>query len=246
MANLLTVSEVADYLRTTTTTIYRWLKEGKLSAIKIGKEWRIDETSLNSFLSQQKNRMDISVPIWSEFNPNEHLMVITSSKKDIYEFEASFFKQALKEGAKIFKGCWWQDEDEVLEHYSRLGLDASSLVKENILTVVNLGKSYKKDGLEGPVNAWQNQIRKMTSNGDNRLWASGSPDLLCCGNDCNNLLLFEAKLNEAIKNMPVIGACPYSLEDDCSLENFDKMISLMSHHSGVVFFSNGLSTLLRN
>ena len=38
MNELLTVQEVADFLRTTSTTIYRWLKNGKLQGVKIGKE----------------------------------------------------------------------------------------------------------------------------------------------------------------------------------------------------------------
>lgn len=44
--------EVAEYLRTTTTTIYRWLKQGKIRVVKIGKEWRIYESSLESLLTE--------------------------------------------------------------------------------------------------------------------------------------------------------------------------------------------------
>lgn len=49
MNELLTVQEVADFLRTTSTTIYRWLKNGKLQGVKIGKEWRISRVALCGF-----------------------------------------------------------------------------------------------------------------------------------------------------------------------------------------------------
>ncbi len=245
MSNLLTVSEVADYLRTTTTTIYRWLKEGRLTAVKIGKEWRIDEDLLNSFVNQQKNTMHRPMPFWSGLRPNEHLMVITDKNSEVTQFEVNFFKQALKEDARIMKGCWWQDEDEVIDQYEALGLDAGSLKKDGILNLINFNKLYKKEGIDGPIKAWCANIEEAAVLGAPRLWASGSPKMNCCGNDSSRLLAFEAKLNEAIKNMPVVGVCPYSLEDECNRDNFGKLMTLMGHHSGVAFYSGGQYTLLR-
>jgi excisionase family DNA binding protein len=244
MAGLMTVSEVADYLRTTTTTIYRWLKEGKLTAVKIGKEWRIDRDLLNSFMSGQNKAADSSA-FWSKLRQNEHLMVLTDKSPEVAAFEASFFKQALKEGGRMMKGCWWQDEDEVLEQYEEFGLEAAYLKKEGLLTLVNFNTLFKKDGIEGPIRAWRSNIEKTLSAGIPRLWASGSPNMGCCG-DGAGLLAFEAGLNEAIRNMPVIGACSYSLEDEHNRENFGKLMALMRHHSGVAFYHEGQYTLLRN
>ena len=48
---LLTVDEVADFLRVAPNTVYRWCRDGKLTGIKIGKEWRIAQTDLDSFLT---------------------------------------------------------------------------------------------------------------------------------------------------------------------------------------------------
>ena len=41
MLELLTVAEAAAYLRVSRATLWRWCQEGRLPALKIGREWRI-------------------------------------------------------------------------------------------------------------------------------------------------------------------------------------------------------------
>jgi excisionase family DNA binding protein len=38
---VLTVKEVADYLKISRTTVWRWCNDGKLSAFKVGRGWRV-------------------------------------------------------------------------------------------------------------------------------------------------------------------------------------------------------------
>ena len=47
---LLTVPEVAERLRMTTMTIYRWIEEGRLPALQIGKHYRIRESDLDAVI----------------------------------------------------------------------------------------------------------------------------------------------------------------------------------------------------
>lgn len=238
----LTVGEVAEYFRTTTTTIYRWLKQGKLTAVKIGKEWRIDENILENLVNRQTEVDETSV--WSRLRSNEHLMVLAERNDDVSEVEVSFFKKALKSGSELMKGCWWQREEDILEQYSRKGLDAEAMLKDGTLNIFDFNKLYKKDGIDGPINAWCWSIENASARGK-KLWASGSPNAACCGSDSDRLLAFEARLNTAIRNLPIIGICPYSLEDQNNRANFDKLVSLTEHHSGVVFYSRGSYALLR-
>jgi excisionase family DNA binding protein len=44
------VEELAEKLRVSTMTIYRYIKAGKISAYKIGKEFRIGVREFNRFL----------------------------------------------------------------------------------------------------------------------------------------------------------------------------------------------------
>jgi excisionase family DNA binding protein len=46
MNDLLTVLEVMSYLKVCRATVQRWCKEGKLPAVKIGKEYRIRRSDL--------------------------------------------------------------------------------------------------------------------------------------------------------------------------------------------------------
>ncbi len=49
-----TVPEVAETLRVSHMTVYRWIKDGKLGAYKLGGEFRITERDLNQFLEARR------------------------------------------------------------------------------------------------------------------------------------------------------------------------------------------------
>lgn len=48
-----TIDEVATLLHVTRRTIYTYIKDGKLKAVKIGKYWRITEKALEAFLTPE-------------------------------------------------------------------------------------------------------------------------------------------------------------------------------------------------
>lgn len=50
------VEELADSLRVSHMTIYRYIKAGKLKAYKIGKEFRIDKNEFYNFLNKVKTK----------------------------------------------------------------------------------------------------------------------------------------------------------------------------------------------
>jgi excisionase family DNA binding protein len=47
MANVLTLPEVADYLRVHPSTIYRLLKQQRIPAFKMGSDWRFNQESID-------------------------------------------------------------------------------------------------------------------------------------------------------------------------------------------------------
>ena len=49
---LLTVAEVADVLRVSNMTVYRLIKAGDLPALRVGKNYRIRESDLATFLEE--------------------------------------------------------------------------------------------------------------------------------------------------------------------------------------------------
>ena len=52
---LLTIEEVAEFLRVSTRTVIRYIESGKLRASKIG-GWRIKESDVQLFLEETSNK----------------------------------------------------------------------------------------------------------------------------------------------------------------------------------------------
>ncbi len=52
--NLLTIEEVAKYLRVKKRTIYDWVKKGKIPAIKAVGQWRFKRETIDAWLESMK------------------------------------------------------------------------------------------------------------------------------------------------------------------------------------------------
>ncbi len=50
---LYTVEEVAEILKVTPRTLYNYIKNKELEAVKIGKYWRIKHSSLQAFIDSR-------------------------------------------------------------------------------------------------------------------------------------------------------------------------------------------------
>ncbi len=50
MQTIFTPEEIADKLKTSRSTVYRWLRNGELKSFKAGKMWRITREALEDFL----------------------------------------------------------------------------------------------------------------------------------------------------------------------------------------------------
>lgn len=53
-SELLTIREVADYLKMGLLTVYKMVKVGKIPAFKIGKQWRVKKEDLEKYIETQK------------------------------------------------------------------------------------------------------------------------------------------------------------------------------------------------
>jgi excisionase family DNA binding protein len=50
---IMTLEEVAEYLRVKPQTIYTWAQENKIPAAKIGREWRFRKTVIDKWFNDQ-------------------------------------------------------------------------------------------------------------------------------------------------------------------------------------------------
>jgi len=53
---MLTVREVAERLRVSPATVYRWVRRGKLEALQMDGTIRVEEEALNEFIKKAKER----------------------------------------------------------------------------------------------------------------------------------------------------------------------------------------------
>ena len=61
MRDVLTPEQAADYLQVNRETIYRYIREGKLVASKLGRTYRVPKRSLELLLWATRTREDITL-----------------------------------------------------------------------------------------------------------------------------------------------------------------------------------------
>ncbi|MBF0533190.1 MAG: helix-turn-helix domain-containing protein [Candidatus Omnitrophica bacterium] len=54
MPELMTIEEVADYLRVKRRTVYEWLKTGKIPALKAVGQWRFKRKKIDEWLDKSE------------------------------------------------------------------------------------------------------------------------------------------------------------------------------------------------
>ncbi len=59
---VMTVKEVADYLRLAESTVYRLVKKGSLPGRKLGGNWRFSRKGLDKWLAETKIEQNMLLP----------------------------------------------------------------------------------------------------------------------------------------------------------------------------------------
>ncbi len=54
MGQILTTKELAEYLKLTVVTIYKYANEGKIPARRIGSRWRFDKDHIDEWLRREE------------------------------------------------------------------------------------------------------------------------------------------------------------------------------------------------
>ncbi len=54
---ILTIKEVADYLKLTERTLYRLVQEGKIPGFKVGSSWRFKRVDIERWIEAQKEQV---------------------------------------------------------------------------------------------------------------------------------------------------------------------------------------------
>jgi excisionase family DNA binding protein len=57
MSELLTLPEVAKFLKIAERTAYQWVQTGRLPGFKLGTGWRFKRDDIEHFIEEQKSKM---------------------------------------------------------------------------------------------------------------------------------------------------------------------------------------------
>ena len=60
MGQMLTAQELAEYLKLTEVTIYKYANEGKIPGTKIGSRWRFNKDKIDELLVDKEKKKPLS------------------------------------------------------------------------------------------------------------------------------------------------------------------------------------------
>lgn len=86
LPEIMTIEEVAEYLRVSERTVYDWASKGEIPCGKIGTAWRFKrsdvETWVNKRLNKEANKKDDFVPLFlNKVLSPEHVLIVEKATK---------------------------------------------------------------------------------------------------------------------------------------------------------------------
>lgn len=61
MKELYTINELADFLRVSTRTIRRYIKEGKITGFKVGQAWRFSDDEVARYIQELQESTSVNI-----------------------------------------------------------------------------------------------------------------------------------------------------------------------------------------
>jgi excisionase family DNA binding protein len=246
LTRMLTTQDVAAYLQVDPNTVYRWCREGKIGAVKVGREWRIDQRDLSEFLRARRNssplpRSSLKSIFRNQLLEPEHLMVMLTNPEKVFELEVEFFQVALEQEMPIFKGCWWQQPDEVRHRYVEAGLPVEKLEKQGRFVIHNFWGAYSRAGAQGVLDLWNMQADVWRGE---TFWGSGSHLLDQWKDNWDSFFDYESRLHTVLCQLPGVVLCP-CVTTPTVAEGTTHLLDLTAHHHGVLILTKQSPMLMR-
>lgn len=123
MSELMTLEEIADYLRVTEKTIHRLLKRGKIPAAKVGRQWRFYKAAIDEWLQQNSTGARTSILVIDDEE------VIGALFKETLE-ELGHRVTAVNTGSEGLELVKQQDFDLVFLDLKMPGMDGAELFRQ--------------------------------------------------------------------------------------------------------------------
>lgn len=123
MTELMTLEETADYLRVTKTTVYRLLRQDKIPANKVGRQWRFDKTSIDEWLHRSSVKTVANILVVDDEEPIRALFEETLG-------ELGHKVVAVGDGSEALELAKQRDFDLVFVDLKMPGLDGAEFLRQ--------------------------------------------------------------------------------------------------------------------
>lgn len=136
---LLEVPEIARYLKVSEVTVYRWCKQGRLPALKLGHHWRVRRSALEAFLQRGEHSATVFGQLRSFYHVPGSVLAIAKSHEMLFRLDAAFLGVGEARGGTLAKFRSPQTGatiDELRSGLAAAGLDVERLEGEGRLHFV--------------------------------------------------------------------------------------------------------------
>lgn len=232
--SLLSVEEVGEYLGVGRATVWRWCREGRLSALKVGKHWRVRREALEAFLKERERPTTLVEQLGSFLRVPDNVLAVAQDRNLLHRLDAAFFRVGAARGGLLVKFYGGEDrsEGELRDRFEENGLRAGRLEREGRFLM-----RPEEDPLDGRWDVLGRLIEEETSEG-RTVWASFNWTLRV---DLETALEQQERLTELVgpRQLVVKTAALAEVVDEWSSAALRRA---QSSHSGMILASEkGLS-----
>ena len=235
------IETVAKRFDVTPRTIYRWLMNGRLSGQKIGRSWRIPQTAVdNLYASRLRGKIDSSQ---TSLKNRGHYLVIAPERDALAGVVLKLIELGLQHDYAVFCGCWTQSPEEQRTLMRTMGLSPRMLEAEGKFFIRDFAADFARDRAQGILQNWREWAEKSKKSGQ-PIMGIGTPALDCWGERPQDLVEFEADLQELWRSVEALSLCVYPLVDFVP-EGSQRLGTLISHHDGLIMWSENGPILMK-
>ena len=239
-ARYLTVKEAAGRLRVARETVYRWLRAGKLTAVRVGKEWRIPLEALRP-PDESLGLVALEGLLARLYEKPEHLLGLTGDKLALARMEAAFFQVASSQGARMVHARWDEDEATVRRRLR-------PIVRDNgdVLHMISSITAYEASGAEGVAELLLHETEQATADG--KLCAIYGSSYAYFGPHLERLTTYECEMQEQLRGRPAFMLSSVAFDDFPPLyggRTISMCAELMNCHAGAIWFDGERALLTR-
>ena len=233
-AELLGAGEVARLVGVKESTVWRWCREGRLPALKVGKHWRVRREVLEDFLKRSEVPTTFVGQLDTFLRVPDNVLAFAEDVDLLHRLDATFFRVGEKRGGLLvkFHGGEGSSEEELLGRFEENGFEAGRLKREGRLLM-----RPEEDPLGGRADLLERFIEQEAGEG-RTVWASFDWTLQV---DLDTALAQQARLAELVDTRQLVvktAAIEGAIEGWSSVE----FRRAQSAHSGTILVSeSGLS-----